>query len=85
MRNELIGAIAATNPGRAERLARALTADYHKAVALASVAREVSAADPDRAVRLIDDAERHAEAASREGNVTLLTLQMEIVKRLTQG
>ena len=58
----IAGALAATDPDRAEPAAQSITDDYSKARALVSIAGALAATDPDRAARLIDDAERAAQS-----------------------
>jgi hypothetical protein len=58
--------MAATDPGRAERIANSITTDSAKASALCDVARAVAATDPDHAARLFTDAERIANSISSE-------------------
>jgi hypothetical protein len=60
-------ALAVTDPGRAERIARSITGEYaYGAWALLSVAKALAATDPGRAARLITDAERAAQSITRE-------------------
>src|SRR5271166_6481057 len=47
----IAGALAATDPDRAERTAQSITVDYWKARALAGLAGALAATDPDRAER----------------------------------
>ena len=56
---DVAGALAATDPDRAERIARSITYEYErsKAEALADIAAKLAATDPDRADRLGDEAE----------------------------
>jgi TIR domain len=51
-------ALAASDPDRAERIARSMTLDTKKASALSGVAKALAASDPGRAARLITEAER---------------------------
>lgn len=57
VRTEIATTWAATDPNRAERLARSITSPEFMATGLADVARVLQTTDPDRAGRLIDDAE----------------------------
>ena len=52
-------ALAATDPDRAERIARSITTGYEKTSALTGVAEALAAAEPDRAAWLFRDAERN--------------------------
>ncbi len=48
----IAGALSATDPDRAERVAQSITGDYSKARALVSIAGALAATDPDRAERV---------------------------------
>ena len=54
----IAGALAASDPGQAERIARSITSDHTRASALSGVAKALAATDPGRATRLIAEAER---------------------------
>lgn len=54
--------VTCADPDRAVRLAHTITKNYFKARALANIARALAATDPDRAARLIADAERLAQS-----------------------
>ena len=68
----IAGALAATDPDRAERVAQSITGDYSKASALASIAGALAATDPDRAERvaqsITDDTGRPARSPASRGH-----------------
>jgi pimeloyl-ACP methyl ester carboxylesterase len=60
------GALAATDPDRALRVAQSITDESSKATALAAVAGALAATHPDRAARLLSDAERIAQSITTD-------------------
>ena len=70
----IIAAAAATDPERAEGIARSITRENVKAQTLASIAEAVAASDPEGAARLIADAERTAQSITDNKDVKAQTL-----------
>ena len=62
----LAKALAATDPGYAERIADSIPDEASKALALAGLARALAATDPDRAKELADRAKRVADSIPDE-------------------
>jgi hypothetical protein len=70
---DLVGAVSATDPDRAERMAAAIADATSKAVALSGIVQAVVAIDPDRASRILIEAEHIANSISTTYNPPALS------------
>jgi len=65
---DVAGAVAATDPDRAEQIAQSISDDCSKAWALADIAAALTATDANHAARLFTDAARATEWIIHDGS-----------------